>query len=337
MTLYCGIDLHANNSVVAVLGENDETYYEKRLANDLSTIIAVLQPYQAALSGCVVESTYNWYWLVDGLMDAGFQVHLAHTGAMPQYAGLKYSNDFSDARHLAHLLRLGILPTGYIYPREERALRDLLRRRLLLVRQKTLQHLSLQSLIARHSGVRLSANEIKKLEIDQLAAYLEAPILLGGQITHQARRWLDEAITQIEHELQKQLTPREDYRLLQSIPGVGPALGSTIALETGTIERFPSPGYYASYARCVKSEKISNGKRKGQGNKKNGNKYLAWAFMEAAHYAAIWSPPIKRYYQRKQAKSHVLVAKKAVANKLARACYHMLSRKEAFDVQRAFG
>ena len=337
MTLYCGIDLHANNSVVAVLGENDETYYEKRLANDLSTIIAVLQPYQAALSGCVVESTYNWYWLVDGLMDAGFQVHLAHTGAMPQYAGLKYSNDFSDARHLAHLLRLGILPTGYIYPREERALRDLLRRRLLLVRQKTLQHLSLQSLIARHSGVRLSANEIKKLEIDQLAAYLEAPILLGGQITHQARCWLDEAITQIEHELQKQLTPREDYRLLQSIPGVGPALGSTIALETGTIERFPSPGYYASYARCVKSEKISNGKRKGQGNKKNGNKYLAWAFMEAAHYAAIWSPPIKRYYQRKQAKSHVLVAKKAVANKLARACYHMLSRQEAFDVQRAFG
>ena len=301
------------------------------------TIIAVLQPYQAALSGCVVESTYNWYWLVDGLMDAGFQVHLAHTGAMPQYAGLKYSNDFSDARHLAHLLRLGILPTGYIYPREERALRDLLRRRLLLVRQKTLQHLSLQSLIARHSGVRLSANEIKKLEIDQLAAYLEAPILLGGQITHQARCWLDEAITQIEHELQKQLTPREDYRLLQSIPGVGPALGSTIALETGTIERFPSPGYYASYARCVKSEKISNGKRKGQGNKKNGNKYLAWAFMEAAHYAAIWSPPIKRYYQRKQAKSHVLVAKKAVANKLARACYHMLSRQEAFDVQRAFG
>ena len=337
MTLYCGIDLHANNSVVAVLDEADRTIFEKRLPNDLQTIITVLQPYQAVLSGCVVESTYNWYWLVDGLMDAGFQVHLAHTGAMPQYAGLKYSNDFSDARQLSHLLRLGILPTGYIYPKEERALRDLLRRRLLLVRQKTLHHLSLQSLIARHSGVRLSANELRKLELDQLAAYLEAPILLGGQITHQARCWLDEAITQIERELQQQLTPREDYRLLQSIPGVGPALGSTIALETGTIQRFASPGHYASYARCVQSEKISNGKRKGQGNKKNGNKYLAWAFMEAAHYAAIWSPPIKRYYQRKQAKSHVLVAKKAVANKLARACYHMLKRQEAFDVQRAFG
>lgn len=337
MTLYCGIDLHSNNSVVAVLDENDTMIYEKRLDNDLSDILKALKPYRTEMFGCVVESTYNWYWLVDGLMDAGFQVSLAHTGAMPQYAGLKYSNDFSDARHLAHLLRLGILPTGYIYPKKARAMRDLLRRRLLLVRQKTLHHLSLQSLVARHSGVRLSANAIKKLTSEQLATYLESPILLGGQITHQARCWLDEAITQIERELQKQLTPREDYRVLQSIPGVGPVLGSTIALETGTIQRFSSPGNYASYARCVKSEKISNGKYKGQGNKKNGNKYLAWAFMEAAHYAAIWSPPIKRYYQRKQARSHVLVAKKAVANKLARACYHMLSRQEAFDVQRAFG
>jgi transposase len=161
-----------------------------------------------------VESTYSWYWLVDGLMEAGFPVCLAHTGVMAQYAGLKYSNDLSDARYLAHLLRLGILPTGYIYPKEERGLRDLLRRCLLLVRQKTLHHLSLQ----------------------------------------------------------RQILPREDYQLLQSIPGVGPVLGMTIALETGIIQRFPSPGHYASYARCMKSEKISNGKRKGQGNK-NGNKY----------------------------------------------------------------
>jgi transposase len=337
MTLYCGIDLHANNSVVAVLDERDQLVYEKRLPNDLATIIGVLDSYRAVLAGCVVESTFNWYWLVDGLMAANFAVHLAHTGGMPQYAGLKYSNDFSDARQLAHLLRLGILPAGYIYPKKERAVRDLLRRRLLLVRQKTLHHLSLQSLIARYSGQRLTANEIKALTSEQITAYLDAPMLLGGQITHEARCWLDEAITRIERELQKWVQPRTDYQLLQSIPGVGPALGTTIALETGTIQRFSSPGHYASYARCVKSEKLSNGKHKGQGNKKNGNKYLAWAFMEAAHYGAIWSPSIKRYYQRKQAKAHVLVAKKAVANKLARACYHMLKRQEVFDVTRAFG
>ena len=336
MTLYCGIDLHGNNSVVAVLDEQDRTVYEKRLPNDLATIIGELRTYQAELATCVVESTYNWYWLVDGLMEAGFVVQLAHTSAVPLYAGLKYSNDFSDARHLAHLSRLGILPTGYIYPKEERALRDLLRRRLLLVRQRTLHHLSLQSLIARHSGQSLNSNQIKMLKIQQLATYLTKPNLLAGQITHQSRCWFDKAIIRIEKELHKQVTPREDFQVLQSVPGIGPVLGTTIALETGTIERFASPGNYASYARCVKTERTSNGKNKGRGNKKNGNKYLAWAFMEAAHYAAIWNPQIKRYYQRKQAKAHVLVAKKAVANKLARACYHMLKRREVFDVTRAF-
>ena len=337
MTLYCGIDLHANNSVVAVLDEQDRSVYEKRLPNDLAVITEALCPYQSELQACVVESTYNWYWLVDGLMAAGFPVQLAHTSAMPQYDGLKYRNDFSDARQLAHLLRLGILPTGYIYPKEERALRDLLRRRLLLVRQRTLHHLSLQSLIARHSGRRLSAYQIKTLTQPQLADYLQGLDLLGGQVSHQAYLNMDQAVRQIEKAMQHQITPRKDYQLLQSIPGTGPVLGTTIALETGTIERFASSGNYASYARCVKSEKISNGKNKGKGNKKNGNKYLAWAFMEAGHYGAIWNPRIKRYYQRKKAKGHILVAKKAVANKLARACYHMLKRNEEFDVTRAFG
>jgi transposase len=290
MTLYCGIDLHANNSVVAVLDEDDRIVYEKRLPNDLAMIIEVLSIYQSELAACVVESTYNWYWLVDGLMAAGFPVQLAHTSALPQYKGLKYCNDFSDARQLAHLLRLGILPTGYIYPREERALRDLLRRRLLLVRQRTLHHVSLQSLIARHSGQRLSAYQIKTLTQPQIADYLQGHALLGGEITHQARCWLDGAVSRIERELQQHIKPRQDYQLLQSVPGIGSVLGTTIALET-------SAGNYASYARCVKSEKISNGKHKGQGNKKNGNKYLAWAFMEAGHYSAIWNPRIKRYYQ----------------------------------------
>jgi transposase len=337
MSLYCGIDLHANNSVVAVVDDQDKALFEKRLPNALATIVGALKPFHADLVGCVVESTYNWYWLVDGLTDAGFPVRLAHTGAVPQYAGIKYTNDQSDARHLAHLLRLGILPEGHIQPKAQRALRDLLRRRLLLVRQKTLHHLSLQGLIARYTGRRLSANEVKQLDTKAVAGLLEEPIVLGGQVTCLARHWLEDAIAVLEHEIQKQLKPRLEYRLLTTVPGIGQALGSTIVLETGDIGRFPGPGHYASYARCVKTEKISNSKRKGRGNGKNGNKYLAWAFLEAAHYAAICSPTIRRYYQRKQARSHILVAKKAVANKLARACYHMLRRQEPFDVNRAFG
>jgi len=94
----------------------------------------------------------------------------------------------------------------------------------------------------------------------------------------------------------------------------------------------PSDNDYASYVRCVASTKISNGKKKGEGNRKNGNKYLAYAFIEAAHYTAIWAPKIKRYYQRKANRSHKMIAKKAIANKLAKACYCMLVRDEPFDI-----
>jgi transposase len=123
MTLYCGIDLHANNSVISVIDDHDTVVYEKRHVNNLQEIQGALEPYRDDLLACVVESTYNWYWLVDGLIDAGFDVRLAHTGAIPQYTGIKHSNDQTDARHLAHLLRLGILPEGHIQPPEQRAVR----------------------------------------------------------------------------------------------------------------------------------------------------------------------------------------------------------------------
>jgi transposase len=104
MSLYGGIDLHANNSVVVFINEQDEVLYRKRLPNELSTILEQVAPYQTALKGLVVESTYHWYWLVDGFMEAGYRVHLANPAAMQQYEGLKYTDDHSDARWLAHLL-----------------------------------------------------------------------------------------------------------------------------------------------------------------------------------------------------------------------------------------
>jgi transposase len=287
MTLYCGIDLHANNSVLSVLDDQDQVRFEQRLPNDLALIKARLAPYRDELLACVVESTYNWYWLVDGLMNEGFDVRLAHTGAIVQYSGIKHSNDETDARYLAHLLRLGILPEGHIMPKASRGVRDLLRRRMLLVRQRTLLHLSLQSLIMRHTGRRLSSNQIKALTQDALKELLPEPVFVGGQVTLLTMRGLDQAIELLEQEVRKHLQANPDYQRLTTIPGVGKILGATIALETGQIERFPGPGHYASYARCVNTEKLSNGRTKGRGNKKNGNQYLAWAFMEAAHYAAI--------------------------------------------------
>src|SRR5262247_2344197 len=168
MPLYGGIDLHANNSVVVLLDEQDQVIYQQRLANHLPTILEQLAPYQADITGVVVESTYNWYWLVDGLMEAGYRVHLANPAAMQQYNGLKYTDDHSDARWLAHLLRLGVLPEGYIYPKAERAVRDLLRKRAHLVRQHTAQILSVQNLLARNTGSRFSAKRLVEFTLAEL-------------------------------------------------------------------------------------------------------------------------------------------------------------------------
>ena len=337
MRLYCGIDLHSNNVLVSVIDEHDQVIYERRLGNDLARICTALAPYRETLAGIVVESTYNWYWLVDGLLEAGYDVRLANTLAVKQYSGLKYTNDESDARFLAHLLRLGILPEGYIYPREQRAVRDLLRRRLLLVRQRTMQHLSLQSLIARHTGQRLTSAQVKQLDADKLGGLLKsAPVLLTARITRELMHTVTASIEEIERAVGERCLSTRPYALVSSVRGIGPILGQTIVLETGPIERFAGAGDYASYSRCVPSQKISNGKKKGEGNRNNGNKYLELAFVEAAHYAAIWAPKVKRYYQRKCAKAHVMVAKKAVANKLAKACFYMLTRNEVFDVDRAF-
>src|SRR5215831_16412435 len=172
MPLYGGIDLHANNSVVVLINEQDEVIYQKRLPNDLSTILEQLAPYHAELKGLVVESTYNWYWLVDGLMEASYRVHLANPAAIQQYNGLKYTDDRSDARWLAHLLRLGVLPEGYIYPKAERAVRDLLRKRAHLVRQHTANILSVQNILARNIGRRFSTKQIHKFIKADLEGWL---------------------------------------------------------------------------------------------------------------------------------------------------------------------
>lgn len=338
MTLYCGIDLHSNNSMISLINDTDQLISEKRLDNDFEAISSHLHPYQDELEGIVVESTYNWYWLVDGLMEQGYPVHLANTLAIQQYKGIKYTNDATDARYLAHLLRLGILPTGYIYPKAMRHVRDLLRRRLLLVKQRTAQLLSLQSLIGRHTGQRLNCLKMKQLKQDDLSQYFDAPTtLFAAQQTHRLMQQYNTQIKAIEDHLVKQCEQDKVYTLLTSIPGVGKILGLTIFLETGPIDRFARVGNYSSYARCVPTDRISNGKTKGKGNAKNGNRYLAMAFVEAAHYATIWNPVIKRYYQRKCKRVPTMVAKKTVANKLTRACYHMLRNNAVFDVDRAFG
>lgn len=337
-TLYAGIDLHSNNNVVVVTDDEDKVVYRKRRRNELDEVLSALSPFAQDLSGVVVESTYNWYWLVDGLMANGYRVHLANTGAIQQYSGLKYSDDEWDAHWLATLLRLGILPEGYIYPKQERPVRDLLRKRSYLVRQRTSNILSIQNLLARNTGRRLSATGVKRLtdpQVDEMLANGDLALAVKSSVA--VMQCLDAQAKRLEKVVLQRVRLRDEFKGLLTVSGIGKVLGLTIMLEVGDINRFAHVGDFASYARCVGGARMSNGKKKGSVNTKNGNKYLGWAFMEAAGFASRYNETIQRYYQRKLAKAHKMVARKTVAHKLARACYYVLRDKTDFDVNKAFG
>jgi transposase len=334
---YSGIDLHSNNSVVSVTDEQDRVVAEKRLPNELLKIVGFLAPWQEELAGVVVESTFNWYWLVDGLQAAGFNVHLANTVAIKKYEGLKHSGDETDARYLAHLLRLGILPTGTILPLQQRAVRDLARKRMQLVRSRTTHILAVENITARQLGARISSNQVKRLTVETLGQMpLPEDVALAIKANVAVIETLCAQIKLLEKRLQEKVAARAEYGLLTSVPGIGQVLATTILLETGPIERFASAGNFASYARCVNSAHTSNNKKKGKGNTKNGNKYLSWAFVEAANFALRYCAEAKRFYERKKAKTNNVVAIKALAHKLARACFHILKERKPFDVTRCF-
>ena len=337
MKAYAGIDLHSSNNFTAVIDDQDQRLYGRRLPNTMDAVVSALHPFREHLKGVVVESTYNWYWLVDGLQAHGYKLHLANPSAIKQYEGLKHTDDKWDSFWLAHMLRLNILPEGYIYPKDKRPVRDLLRRRLLFVRHRTAQILSLQSSITRNLGYKMSARDIKKFDKPDADTLFKDPFcILAAGNTIATIRFLTTRIAEIEKAVKAhiQLTPQ--FRYLLTTPGIGEILGLTIMLEVGDIRRFPQVGNYSSYCRCVKSERFSNSKKKGEGNRKNGNKYLAWAYVEAAHFAIIHYPEIQSFYQRKKVKTNGIVAIKALSNKLARASYYIMRDHVPYDPKRLF-
>ena len=338
MELIAGIDLHSDNGYYGIVNMEGERVFRKRLPNHLPTVLLALRPFQADLKGIVVESTYNWYWLVDGLMENGYKVHLANPAGIEQYDGLKHADDRTDAFFLAELLRLKILPEGYIYPKEERPVRDLLRRRIMLVQQRTSHILSFQGLMSRQTGAGMSSNLIKKLREEEIKEFLdEEHLILTGETNIAIVRFLTEKIRALEKAALKRAKIKPEYEKLMTVQGIGIILTLTIMLETGDIRRFPSAGNYASYCRSVKAKRTSNSKNKGKGNQKNGNKYLSWAYVEAANYARRYCPKANRFYQKKMAKTNQVVATKALACKLAKACYYIMRDQVAFDTEKIFG
>jgi transposase len=332
-----GIDLHSNNLFCAMVDMNGKRVFEKKLPCDLESVLQALKPFKKRLEKVAVESTYNWYWLVDGLEDDGYPVVLANPAAMQQYDGLKHADDKSDGFFLAEMLRLDILPTGHICDRQVRPVRDLLRRRMGLVHQRTSLILSLKSLHARMTGRDLGTGRIKAMEPAEAEKLFEHPAdQLITRLDLQLVQQLGRSIQQIESAILARVKSLPHYRVLQTMPGVGKVLGLTITLETVDPRRFASPGDYASYCRCVDSRRMSNGKKKGENNGKCGNKYLAWAFVEAANFAQRHDAACRKFYDRKKAQVNGVVATKALACKLAKAAWHMMSGNKPYDTARIF-
>jgi len=337
MKTYAGIDLHSSNNYLGIINEKDKRLFSKRLPNCIDNIVAALDPFRDSLTGIAVESTYNWYWLVDGLQEVGFKMHLTNPSAMQQYEGLKYTDDKWDSFWLAHMLRLGILPEGYIYPKKQRSIRDLLRRRLFFVQKRTSHIQSLQSMFTRHLGGKISSNEIKKLNPEHADQFFQDPyVALAVKNNIETIGFLTTKIKNMEKMILSKSKMKKSFQVLTSTPGIGPILGLTIMLEVGNIGRFAAAGNYASYCRCVKSIKFSNKKKKGQGNRKNGNKYLAWAYVEAVHLITRYCPEANTFYQRKKAKANGALATKALANKLARSHFYMLRDQVTFKKENLF-
>ena len=333
-----GIDLHSNNLVVGIVDQDGKRVGQKKLPCDLKEVVKFLGPFKRRLEQVAVESTYNWYWLVDGIKALGYPVVLANPAAMEQYSGIKSAGDTHDAFFLAEQLRLKILPTGHIYDAELRPVRDLLRRRLLLVHQRTALMLSFKSLYTRTTGQEMTLSGLKELEIKEAQELYDHPanqMIAGMQIKHIDH--LSESIEKIEKAVLASARELPFYSKLTSLPGVGRILGMTITMEVGDIKRFADAGNFASYCRTVAAQRTSNSKKKGENNSKCGNKYLAWAFVEAANFARRYDAQCRQWSDRKAAKTSKVIATKALACKLAKAAWHVMSQGSDYDAERMFG
>ena len=284
-----------------------------------------------------MDWTFNWYWVVDGLRAHSYPIVLANPAQIEQYSGLKHADDKSDAFFLAELQRLDILPTGHIYDPMLRPVRDLLRRRLSLVHHRTALMLSFKRLYSRTTGGAMSLGRLKEMTAAEAKTLYEHPANgLIAKVQKEHIEQLDQSIERIEKAVLKSAHELPCYQRLNTLPGIGRILGMTITLEVGEIQRFKAQGNLASYCRTVASKRMSTGKKNGENNGKCGNKYLAWAVVEAANFSKRYDDQCRKWFDRKAAKTSTVIATKALACKLAKAAWHVMTHDTDYDPKRMF-
>ncbi|HZN65506.1 MAG TPA: IS110 family transposase [Tepidisphaeraceae bacterium] len=333
---YAGVDLHARSLFLAVLDRDGQTRFSRNLAAAPEPFLRAVQPFRDGLVvGC--ECLHCWYWLADACRDANIAFALGHAWAMRAVHGSKTKCDRHDAEAIARLLRGGNFPLAYAYPKERRGLRDLLRARLRLVRQRAELYGHVHT-ARRQANLPPVSNDVKyKSKRAAITADIADPFVRRRVETDLALlEPLDTTIRRLEAEIEQ--AARQHYpselAVLQSTPGVGAVLSLTILLEIDTIHRFDTRQQFCSYARLCGAVQESAGQRSGAGNRKAGNAWLKWAFSEAAVLSAQKDERIGALLGRLASKLGKPKALSALAHKLGRAFYHMLHTKQVFDVSR---
>jgi transposase len=341
MKYYCGIDLGARESQICVINKRVKKVLEVKTGNKLTRIKELLEPYKAELE-IVVESTFNWYWLVDGLRTAGFKVVLAHTLGLHMITAAKVKTDRRDAFALAKLLLAGMIPTAYIYPAETRPVRDLLRRRARLVQLRAGEYGSLRRLLLRQGILSSRQQEIKGAEEADLEQWFEHPLVrLHAQQELKRIALYSEQLTELEETILERAKTEWGFEQLQQLPGIGPIIALTIYYELGELERFATVKDFSSYCRVVPGVAQSGpSTRRGRGSKQ-GNHYLKWALSQAAVHAVRCYPGVRRYYERHlrrhRGRARQLVSYNIIAHKLAQGVYHVLKERTEYREELLFG
>lgn len=338
---YCGVDLHARSMYLCLLDQQGKVLLHENLSTDPKAFLQALAPYRDDVVVCC-ECLFCWYWLADLCSEEGIPFVLGHALYMKAIHGGKTKNDKIDAHKIAMLLRGGMLPRAYVYPKGMRETRDLLRRRMYLVhkRAETMAHIQntnsqynlppFEKKIDRASN-RQALEIPKRFDAPHVQKTMEIDLAL---LDH-----LDKQIRQLEWYLQKNAQVEDGNTLarLRSIPGVGPILALVFLYEIHDIRRFEKVGQFLSYCRLVRPQHESAGKSKtGVGKKKIGNPNLRWAFGEAVLLLLRESDRAKKWMKKREKKSGKPKALGILAAKLARAVYGLWKKKEVFDAKRFF-
>ena len=333
----CGIDLHAKSMYICVMNKDGEILVHRNIKhNDFEYFLKVVEPYRHDLT-VACECTFNWYWLCDACYDAEIRFVLGHALYMRIIHGTKTKNDKVDSKKIADLLRGNLLPKAYCCSAERRPVRELLRRRIYMMRERSALLAHMSSAVQVCGQDTLSTAEKRKNDRqDAIPKRFGNELLkLSMEVDLAVTDQLDLQIEKMEQAIVKhtKLTASAEFNILKSVPGIGKILALIIIYEVDDISRFPTVGEFCSYSRLTPSGTESAGKTVGKQGRKMGNQYLKWAFSQAVVTAKRGDSPLKTYIDRLTAKEGKMKANKTIAHRLGRAVYFMLKRGQVFDMK----